>query len=71
MVIDVLANKKLVRIWLTNEEQKLPGLQARLRPLYRKYKKKKYLVAVYFSGKDDLIELTRDLLIHNKQRMVN
>ena len=71
MVIDVHANKKLVRIWLTNEEQKLPGLQARLRPLYWKYKKKKYLVAVYFSGKDDLIELTRDLLIHNKQRMVN
>lgn len=44
-------------------------LQGRLKPLYKKYKEKKYTVAVYYSGKDDLSELTRDLLIYNKRRI--
>lgn len=39
-----------------------------LKDIYAKYKKKKYLVAVFESGEKDLYQGTLDLLAYNKRR---
>ena len=44
-------------------------MQETLKPLYKEYKDKKYLVAVFHSGKENMKELIRDLLIYNKTRL--
>lgn len=67
MKIDVLDNKKLVAVWLNNAEKDDQELRDSLKPLYAKYRKKKYLVAVYESGEDDLYQGTLDLLLHNRK----
>jgi len=61
-------DKQLVEIWLTNAEKKDPGLREGLKDIYDKYKKKKYLVAVFESGEKNLYQGTLDLLAYNKRR---
>ena len=61
---------KIVEVWLTREEKKDINLRERLKPLYQEYKAKKYLVAVFVSGEQDLEELTGSLLGYNKKRVV-
>lgn len=60
--------KKLIQIWLTKQESQDQSLQSRLKPMYTQWKAKKYLVAVYHSGKEDLYRSTLDLLAYNKKR---
>ena len=60
--------KKLIQIWLTRAESQDENLQRRLKSMYPKWKKDKYLVAVYHSGKEDLFESTLALLAYNKKR---
>jgi hypothetical protein len=55
---------KLVEIWLTKAESEDETVNRELAPLYAEYKKKKYRVAVFCSGKGDMLELTKDLLKH-------
>ena len=54
--------------WLTNAEKIDPVLREELKEIYAKYKTKKYMVAVFESGKGDLYENTRDLLLFNRRR---
>jgi len=61
----------IVEVWLTKEESRNTVLQEQLKPLYRKWKEKHYLVAVFISGTKDLFEGTRDLLLYNKKRIVD
>ena len=61
-------DKRLVEIWLTNAEKKDQKLRESLKDIYKEYKKKKYLVAVFESGEKDLYEGTLDLLIYNMHR---
>ena len=68
MQMNVNEEKKLVMIWLTNAEKKDSALRERLKDIYAKYKKKKYLVAVFESGEKDLYQGTLDLLAYNKRR---
>ena len=68
MEMNVRDDQKLVEIWLTNAEKIDPVLRAGLKEIYAKYKTKKYMVAVFESGKGDLYENTRDLLIFNRRR---
>ncbi len=68
MEMNVKDDRKLVEIWLTNAEKKDPVLREGLKDIYDKYKKKKYLVAVYESGEKDLYQGTLDLLAYNKRR---
>jgi len=58
--------KKIVEIWLTNAEQEDEELRESLKPLYAKYKKEKYKVAVFLSGSRDLFTQTEALLLHNQ-----
>ena len=67
MQIDVHEDKKLVCIWLANDEAADTAIDGKLKPLYEKYKQKKYTVAVYRSGGQDLAELTGALLRYNRK----
>ena len=60
--------KKLVQVWLTRKEAEDDALQSRLKPMYAQWKKQKYMVAVFRSGKEDLKQSTLDLLAYNKKR---
>ena len=68
MEMNVRDDKKLVEIWLTNAEKIDPVLREGLKEIYAKYKAKKYMVAVFESGKGNLYENTRDLLLCNRRR---
>ena len=58
----------MVEIWLSNAEKRDPVLRESLKDIYDKFKKKKYLVAVFESGEKDLYQGTLDLLAYNKRR---
>jgi len=66
MEINVNENKKIVEVWLSNEEKNNSLTKEKLRELYEKYKKTKYLVAVYESGSADLLSGTKSLLSQNR-----
>ena len=66
MQLNVHPDQRLVEIWLTKAEHGDAALQSRLKPLYKRYKAKKYLVAVFISGPKDLEESTTGLLLHNQ-----
>lgn len=68
MEIHVRDSRKLVEVWLTNSEKQNIELRERLKPLYREYKEKDYLVAVFESGEQDLTELTSSLLCDHRRR---
>ncbi len=69
MEMNVREDKKIVDIWLTNAEKNDPVLREGLNDIYKKYKEKKYLVAVFESGEKDLYQGTLDLLAYNKRRI--
>lgn len=69
MEINVHDDRKIVEIWLTNAEKRDTDLRERLKPLYREYKEKKYLVAVFESGDGDLYENTSALLLSNRRKL--
>ena len=68
MTINVEDGSRLVEVWLTKAEARDNALREKLAPLYREYKSKKYLVAVYQSGTEELCGLTQDLLRYNRRR---
>lgn len=63
-------DRKIVEVWLTREEKKDIKLRERLKPLYQGYRAKKFLVAVFESGEQNLEELTGSLLGYNRKRVV-
>lgn len=68
MKINVNDDKQIVEIWLTNSEKNDAALREGLKEIFREYKRKKYLVAVFESGSRDLYQDTLSLLIYNKRR---
>ena len=70
MEINVRDSDKIVEVWLTREEKQDLNLRERLKPLYQEYKAKKFLVAVFESGEQNLEELTGSLLVYNRKRAV-
>ncbi len=68
MEINVRDDRKIVEVWLTREEQGDQALKEKLRPLYQQYRAKKYTVAVFLSGTQDLAEETGALLRYNRRR---
>jgi hypothetical protein len=61
-------DKKLVSIWLTNDEKNNASLREDMKPLYAEWKAKKYTVAVFQSGSGDIYDNTLALLSHNRKR---
>lgn len=66
--MSVHEEKKLVEIWLTNGEKNDSRLKGQLQAVYDQYKPRKYTVAVFESGGQDLRQSVRDLLVYNKRR---
>lgn len=67
--INVRDDIKVVEVWLTQEEKQDATLRKQLKPLYREYKGKNYLVAVFESGTRNLWTETGALLCYNKKRI--
>ena len=68
MEINVRDDRKIVEVWLTNEEQRGQASKEQLAPLYQQYRDKKYTVAVFLSGTQDLAEETGALLRYNRRK---
>ena len=66
MRIHMDEEKKVAEIWLTKAESDDPAVDARLKPFYKECKDHKYLAVVYRSGRESLLETTKDLLRHNR-----
>ena len=58
-----------MEIWLTQVEGQDTAIQARLKPLYKKYKAQGYTVAIFYSGTQDLATATSDLLCYNRKHL--
>ena len=69
MELEVRDKEKRVNIWLTHAESQDTEFLESLKPIYREYKAKKYLVGVFASGTEDLKGLTCDLLRYNRVRL--
>ena len=54
---------QIVEVMLTHAEQADEAVKKQLKELYAQYKGTKYTVVVFLSGKRDLYEDTRDLLL--------
>ena len=67
MQLDIHPEKKLVCIWLTKAESADASAQEQLRPLYDRFRKQKFLVAVFRSGCQNLTDLTSELLRYNRK----
>ena len=69
MELSINDARRTVEVWLSNEEKRDPAVRQRLRPLYAEYTEKKYTVAVFMSGSQDLYSLTSGLLCYNRKRI--
>lgn len=71
MNVEVNDEFKFAVVWLTNEEKENQKIRENLKPLMTEYKQKKYKFVIMESGKQSLLELTKDLLNHNKNLVIN
>ena len=69
MELSINDERRTVEVWLSNEEKSDSAVRQRLKPLYAEYSEKKYTVAVFMSGSQDLYSLTSDLLCYNRKRI--
>ena len=69
MEIDIRENQKIVGIWLSKGERDGPELRDTLRNICAEYGLRKYTVAVFKSGEEDLCDLTSGLLITNRRKL--
>lgn len=67
MILDICERDKIAYYWLSKEEKTDNGFRESLKPEYREWKNKGYKVCVFLSGTGDLVENTKELLIHNKK----
>ena len=67
MFEEVHDEKKLVAIWLSRAEAADGSVRASLTPLYERYRQKKYRVAVFSSGAENLTDATAELLRHARE----
>ena len=68
MRMEVKEHSKMLELWLTREEKHDKQFLKSLKPLYQQYKAQNYMVAVFYSGEEDLYQQTRDLLLYNRRR---
>lgn len=67
MEMNVKDDKQIVEIWLSNAEKNDKQIRDSLQVVFDKYKKKKYMVAVFESGEKDLYQGTLDFLSYNRK----
>ena len=67
MEMNVKDDVQIVEIWLSNAEKNDKQIRDSLQVVFDKYRKKKYMVAVFESGSKDLYQGTLDLLAYNRK----
>lgn len=67
MKIEMDEKEKTALFWLTKKERDDKRLRSRLEEQYTDFKRQKYLVAVFFSGEQDLFDKTEGLVMHNRR----
>ena len=65
--MNVKDDVQIVEIWLSNAEKNDKQIRDGLQVIFDKYRKKKYMVAVFESGSKDLYQGTLDLLAYNRK----
>ncbi len=69
MEIDIKNDLEIVTIWLTNAEKRDEKIQKRLKQIYESFKVTGYKVAVFYSGAENLADVTSDLICYNRKRI--
>ena len=69
MEMSINKESKTVEIWLNTQEAQDSVLKERLGLLYQIFTAQKYSVAVFYSGSQDLVQLTSNLLCYNRKRI--
>ena len=64
MTMEVCETTRIVYYWLSRDER--DGIST-LNEDYRRWKSKGYKVCTFVSGDGNLVDLTKDLLVHNKE----
>ena len=64
MLKEICENQKIVYYWMTQDER--DSNQEMLTVEYKEWKEKKFRVCTFISGKEQLIDLTKELLVHNQ-----
>jgi len=67
LFLEVCEEKKIAYYWLSKEEKENEELRQSLKPQYGEWKRKGYKVCVFLSGSENIVELTKELLVHNKE----
>ena len=67
MILEVYENKKFACYWFTREDLEDIALLESLIPEQIECNKKGYRVCEFHSGTGDIVELTKELLIHTKE----
>ena len=67
IVIRINDNNKIVSLWLSGEESHTGVLPEEIRNTCDAYRTRKYMIAVFRSGEDDLYGNTIAMLRHNRQ----
>lgn len=65
MTLEICEKTRIAYYWLTREEDETT--KELLKPQFKDWKNKGYKVCVFISGTGNLVDLTKELLIHNKE----
>lgn len=68
MEMNVRKDLGMAELWLTNRDRKDPSVQVELKSLCRELNARKLKPVVFYSGGDNLEELTSSLLCGNRLR---
>lgn len=66
MQIDINTDFKFASVWLTKDEIDNQEIMNSLEPYIADFRARNYKFVIYQSGKEDMVELTKALLKHNK-----
>lgn len=69
MEMSINNESRTVEVWLSTQEARDPVLKERLSLLYQVFALQKYMVAVFQSGRRDLVRSTSDLLCYDRRRI--
>ena len=67
MTVEVCENPNIVYYWLSQVEKDDAELQSSLTAQHKDWNNKGYRVCTFLSGRENLVGLTKDLLIHNQE----
>ena len=66
MTLEVCEKNRIAYYWLSREEKDNVDIQNELKDKYGEWRNKGYKVCTFVSGSGNLVDLTKELLIHNK-----